>query len=122
MVWLELVGPIPDGLQLDHVCRNRGCVNPDHLEPVTANGEQAPCCMACPTCARGHADWYFHGEQAVLPSVSPRVEAPLAREDRLMPTVNGADPWLIILGAVLTFLLVVTIGIIISLWRHEDHE
>lgn len=28
-------GPIPDGLVLDHLCRNRGCVNPDHLEPVT---------------------------------------------------------------------------------------
>lgn len=29
------VGPIPDGLHLDHLCRNRRCVNPDHLEPVT---------------------------------------------------------------------------------------
>lgn len=30
-----LVGPIPDGLHIDHLCRNRNCVNPDHLEPVT---------------------------------------------------------------------------------------
>ena len=30
-----IVGPIPDGLFLDHLCRNRACCNPDHLEPVT---------------------------------------------------------------------------------------
>lgn len=30
-----LVGPIPDSLQLDHLCRVRACVNPAHLEPVT---------------------------------------------------------------------------------------
>lgn len=33
--WEILVGPIPDGLVLDHLCRNPPCVNPDHLEPVT---------------------------------------------------------------------------------------
>ena len=30
-----LTGPVPEGLDLDHLCRVRNCVNPEHLEPVT---------------------------------------------------------------------------------------
>lgn len=33
--FISLVGEIPDGLVLDHLCRIRCCVNPAHLEPVT---------------------------------------------------------------------------------------
>lgn len=35
VAWETLRGPIPDGMQLDHLCRQRACWNPDHLEPVS---------------------------------------------------------------------------------------
>ena len=56
----QLVGPIPEGLQLDHLCRVRACVNPDHLEPVTCQenllrGETFQAANAAKThCPSGH--------------------------------------------------------------------
>lgn len=35
LTYVLAVGPVPDGLELDHLCRVRHCVNPAHLEPVT---------------------------------------------------------------------------------------
>lgn len=55
-----LVGPIPDGLTLDHLCRVRTCVNPLHLEPVTQRentlrGDTIAAANARKTsCKRGH--------------------------------------------------------------------
>lgn len=34
LAYEEAVGPIPDGLTIDHLCRVRNCVNPAHMEPV----------------------------------------------------------------------------------------
>lgn len=54
------VGPIPDGLVIDHLCRRRSCVNPDHMEPVTSGenvlrGESAAARSARKThCKHGH--------------------------------------------------------------------
>lgn len=35
VLYEQLVGPIPEGLHIDHLCYNPCCVRPDHLEPVT---------------------------------------------------------------------------------------
>ena len=49
-----LAGSIPEGLELDHLCRNRPCVNPDHMEPVTHAENMARGYAAKTHCVRGH--------------------------------------------------------------------
>ena len=59
--WEQMYGLVPYGLQLDHLCRGRSCVNPDHLEVVTSRENNlrgmSPSAITYRTgvCKRGHA-------------------------------------------------------------------
>ena len=61
VAWLFLVGEVPEGLELDHLCRNVLCVNPSHLEAVTHRENiwrgESPRIEAARrgTCQRGHS-------------------------------------------------------------------
>ncbi len=51
---LWFVGPIPDGWQVDHLCRHRWCVNPAHLEAVTRSENVLRANAAVGFCKHGH--------------------------------------------------------------------
>lgn len=59
LLYERLVGPIPDGLLLDHLCKITLCVNPEHMEPVTPaenvrRGDQAKRQRETTHCPQGH--------------------------------------------------------------------
>lgn len=57
VAYKALVGPIPEGLELDHLCINPPCVNPAHLEPVTHAENQRRIAVRQTSCRRAGHDW-----------------------------------------------------------------
>ena len=69
IVYTILVGPLPKGLQRDHLCRVRHCVNPSHLDAVTCrvNLERSPLTTTGrTTCAKGHPLSRWYGQRRCL--------------------------------------------------------
>lgn len=70
LAYQAFVGPIPEGLELDHLCRNRRCVNPEHLEPVTHAENMRRFSWKRTVCLHGHA---FEGDNVKILSNGCRV-------------------------------------------------
>lgn len=52
--WEQANGPIPEGMTVDHICRNKRCVNVEHMELVTAAENTARAARSRRYCPRGH--------------------------------------------------------------------
>jgi hypothetical protein len=66
----QAVGPVPPGLQLDHLCRVRNCINPKHLEPVT-NRENVLRGVG-PTAQNARATHCYRGHELIGPNEMKR--------------------------------------------------
>jgi len=83
-VYELLVGPVPPGLQLDHLCRTRNCCNPAHLEPVTPKENSQRGTRLITHCPKGHEytveNTYLH---------QGRRHCRQCDRDRYVPVVDG---------------------------------
>lgn len=75
--WVQEHGAVPDGLELDHVCRVKACVRPSHMEPVTHGENVRRGRLARTHCGRGHD----LANARIRPRDGARICRECARED-----------------------------------------
>ena len=100
VVFEQAYGPIPANRDLDHLCRNRSCVRPDHLEPVTRaeniqRGQAGAFNRSKQTCPEGHAYTGDNLRLKPLPSGGfghlPRLRPRPGRRGKTEQTSKGAN-------------------------------
>lgn len=93
VLYEALVGPVPDGMELDHLCRTPACVRPDHLEPVThsVNISRAVSKTHCP---QGHpydsANTYLYERAGGVMRLCKRCQYDRNKQRRLARQAKGA--------------------------------
>lgn len=88
-VYETLIGPIPGGMTLDHLCKNKLCVNPEHLEVVTrgenlrrAIPDRTPEKHRLPPCSHGDQDIYVDPDGKRVCRICRRERTRLWRAER----------------------------------------
>ncbi len=90
LMYRHFVGEIPTGLELDHLCRNRGCCNPLHLEAVThAENMRRGYWGAKTHCPRGHA---YDEANTQINSINGGRQCRTCIRDRKALTYRAANP------------------------------
>jgi hypothetical protein len=95
IAYLRAYGPYPEGLDIDHLCRNPGCINPKHLEAVThreniLRGRSPAARHARKThCHKGHP---FSGENLIRKEDGTRQCRQCKKEGRLGAPKHQNDP------------------------------
>lgn len=93
-VWEALVGEIPENYEIDHLCMNTLCVNPDHLEPVTGSENHRRKKSDGPKIAKERRTHCKHGHELTPDNTTLRRTANNARQCKTCVQIRNRKQYL----------------------------